>query len=116
MKAASVPKEFVSLYPCKRLCQKGVDRIVRKLLIRCIPVIQMFVCKSTGFLHPLYGVDDIRFESLPPPEIAVLFAAAFTERLATVDAHREGATRVRQGESRLFHLNAACLVGFAIPE
>ncbi len=46
----------------------------------------------------------------------VLFAAAFTERLATVDGEREGATRVRQGESRLFHLNAACLVGFAIPE
>src|SRR5712692_697199 len=52
----------------------------------------------------------------PPPEIPVLFAAAFTERLATVDGEREGATRVRQGEARLFHLNAACLVGFAIPE
>jgi len=46
----------------------------------------------------------------------VLFAAAFTERLAAVDGEREGATRVRQGEARLFDLNAACLVGFAIPE
>ncbi len=42
--------------------------------------------------------------------------SAFTERLATVDGEKEGATRVRQGEARLFHLNAACLVGFAIPE
>src|SRR5712692_3578418 len=52
----------------------------------------------------------------PPPEIPVLFAAAFTERLATVDGEREGATRVRQGEAELFHLYAACLVGLAIPE
>jgi len=25
--------------------------------------------ETTWFLHPFYGVDDIRFESLPPPEI-----------------------------------------------
>ena len=72
--------------------------------------------ETTWFLHPLYGVDDIRFESWLLQKYPVLFAAAFTERLATVDGEREGATRVRQGESRLFHLNAACLVGFAIPE
>ncbi len=42
--------------------------------------------------------------------------SAFTERLATVDGEKEGATRVRQGEARLFHLNATCLVGFAIPD
>ena len=28
----------------------------------------------------------------------------------------KGATQVRQGGVRLFDLNAACLVGFAIPE
>ena len=72
--------------------------------------------ETTGFFHPLYGVDDIRFESLPPPETPRSVRGAFTERLAAVDGEREGATRVRQGEARLFDRNAACLVGFAIPE
>ncbi len=98
------------------MCENPRGRASHKLLIlEALKSVGRWT-KTTAFLHPLYGVDDIRFESLPPPEIPVLFATAFTERLTTVDGEREGATRVRQGEPRLFDLNAACLVGFAIPE
>src|SRR5260370_42628028 len=46
--------------------------------------------RRAAFLHPLYRVDDIRVESLPPPETLLSALGAFTERLAAVDGVRDG--------------------------